>query len=150
MEGIMVMSYKEMQDSKNSISEDAIATQTSKQLIQQFVMKLFDARTSTHVQHLQVSGNGAYAKHQALAGFYGGIVGLADSIVESWQGIFGEILQYPSPAPIQTDSMATLTELRTWIQANRYMMCDESEIQNEVDGVLNLINSTVYKLTFLK
>lgn len=132
---------------KKLLDEDVVSTPASKQLMGEFVMKLFDARTSTHIQHLQ---SNSFAVHMALAGFYNGIIGLTDGIVESWQGIYGEILQYPAPGPIQLDSMATLTGLRQWIQANRYTMCDESEIQNDIDTVLSLINSTIYKLKFLK
>ena len=151
MKGTAMLTYAEMQakklEDKAQLQEDVNSNPTSKALMGQLVMKLFDARTSTHVQHLQTE---SFAAHSALGGFYDGIVGLADGIVESWQGCYGEILQYPNPSAIQTDPLSTLTELRSWIEANRYLACDESEIQNEIDAVLNLINGTVYKLKFLK
>ncbi|MHB0965291.1 MAG: DUF5856 family protein [Bellilinea sp.] len=115
-------------------------------LMGQLVMKLFDARTSAHVQHLRA---GSYAQHMALNSFYDEIAGLADSIAEAWQGAYQKKLTFPNPGPLTSDPLASLKTLRTWIEDNRGAACDDSEIQNVIDEVMQLIDSTMYKLRFL-
>jgi hypothetical protein len=43
-----------------------------------------------------------------------------------------------------------LKALSAYVQANRSVVGADSELQNMVDEVLALIDSTIYKLTFLK
>jgi len=40
--------------------------------------------------------------------------------------------------------------LKILVEEDRYVLGDDSEIQNLVDGIAELIDSTIYKLTFLK
>lgn len=116
-------------------------------LMAQLIMKLFDARTLGHVQHL---GARTYASHMALGAFYDEIAAIADSICEAWQGTYGMLLTMPNPAPLGKDSpLKSLKTLREWIEANRVAACDDSEIQNLIDEATALIDSTMYKLKFL-
>ena len=117
------------------------------EVMAQLVMKLFDARTSAHVQHLATR---SYSTHMALGGFYSEIGDKADSIAESYQGTTGALLSLPDPAPLEQDPLASLQQLQLWIDQNRNAACSDSEIQNLIDEALDLINSTMYKLRFLK
>lgn len=116
----------------------------------EFVMHLFHARTAAHVMHLRAL---SYAQHKALEDFYDGIVGLADSFAETYQGAYGALLPFEgTPYFHPTEPMAYLGDLRTWIARNRDMICDkeDSMLQNIIDEIQALVSSTLYKLRFLK
>jgi hypothetical protein len=115
-------------------------------LMAELVMRLMNAVTIAHVQHL---GTKSYAVHMALNEFYQGIGENADEIAEKWQGAYGELLVFPNPAPLEKDPLIFLRKLRFWIENNRGEACDDSEIQNLIDEAMALIDGTLYKLRFL-
>jgi hypothetical protein len=112
----------------------------------QLIALLFDARNKAHYAHLQTT---SYAQHIALGSYYESIVGLADSLVENHQGRYGIIQQYPT-VNNPTDPILLITTVRSWIDANRAECSEFSEIQNIIDEVQSLNNSTLYKLNTLK
>jgi hypothetical protein len=48
------------------------------------------------------------------------------------------------------DGLQELEELAEFVKENRQVLPPDSEIQNEVDNIATLINSTLYKLRFLR
>lgn len=115
----------------------------------EFIGYLFLARDVTHSVHLNTR---SYAKHVALQGFYEGIVGLADSLAEAYQGRHGLI------GPITLHSNKKTANIVEFLQAQlaeietcRYEVCDKSDtaIQNIIDEIVGLYLSTLYKLRFL-
>jgi hypothetical protein len=117
-------------------------TSTSAQLI----AAGFEARTRAHLAHLQTS---SYSAHVALEAFYTEIVPLIDSYAEAWQGRHQVIEVYPK-VELATDPVAMLKEYRDWIDSHRISAGDAAELQNIIDTIQELIDSTIYKLTFLK
>lgn len=118
-----------------------------KKLAGQLIMKLFHARTNTHIQHLQTR---SYAQHVALGEFYDEVLDLADSFAECFIGKHGP-MEFEGKY-IQSDQpIATLTELRTWIEEKRSEVLDakDSDLSNTIDEIVALINQTLYKLRFL-
>lgn len=115
----------------------------------ELIMKLFHARTAAHVLHLQTR---SYAAHKALESFYDDIVGLADRLAETWQGSHGLIDSFPARYTAYTDGLTLMSDLRSYIAENRYDCCSKGEthIQNIIDEVVALVDSTEYKLRFLK
>lgn len=115
----------------------------------EFIMRLFHARTDAHVLHLKTR---SYAAHVALQGFYEGIVDLADTLAETYQGDYGLIEEFASKFVQHSDGLSLLSDLSTWIEKNRYQCCDEDDtyMQNIIDEVVALIRQTEYKLRFLK
>jgi hypothetical protein len=112
-----------------------------------FFLTLLHAATNTHILHLQ---SRSYSEHQALGSFYEELVELTDGLIESCQGKHG-IVQYPVEYTKPADTgLLELTNLSAYITVNRLVIGNDSELQNEVDTIMNLINSTIYKLTFLK
>ena len=110
------------------------------------------ARTAFHKLHLNVSGAGSYAAHVALGDFYTGIGDFADAIAESYQGVTMTLLKQVSvEAPILKSVPEAIGYLNTLYASITEMQsaCTYSEINNELDNVKSLINSTRYKLTFL-
>lgn len=115
------------------------------------VLRLFDARTVIHLMHLSTR---SYASHKALNDFYDGILDLADGLAEAFQGQYGIITKYPvreGSWPDLTKPSDFLGELEQFISGIRDQVCDTSatHLQNIIDEVVALVQSTQYKLKFL-
>lgn len=117
--------------------------------VMQFVQCLLHSVTNGHILHFQTL---SYAKHMALGGFYEEVGDLVDSFVEAFQGKYGLLTNYKADYQLPpSDPVAYLTYLKDEVEALRRMpkFPQDSELQNEVDNIANLINSTLYKLRFL-
>ena len=116
----------------------------------EMVSILLHSQTQVHIFHLQTK---SYAEHKALQGYYEGIDTLVDGIIESYQGKYDVITQYNSIKNVDYKSNEQIIkyfkDLDAMIEKNRKGV-KESFIQNQIDTVQELINSTVYKLRFLK
>lgn len=113
----------------------------------EFFMTLLHAGTSGHILHLQTR---SYAQHKALDDFYSSIVDQADALIEAYQGKYGLVLDYPSGYAAPTsEPVQFLSDLSEYITFNRPSVGSDSELQNLIDGVMELIDSTIYKLRFL-
>ena len=115
--------------------------------------EMMNAAISFHRLHLKVKGDGSYAAHKALGDFYDGLHGHADTLVESYQGAAEKLLSYKD-MPIRTldntaDAVAYLRDMYNSINKLQGML-PYSEIVNNLDLVKDSINSTKYKLLFLK
>lgn len=114
----------------------------------EFILTLLHAATNTHILHLQSK---SFSEHMALGTFYEELPDLVDAVVESIQGLTGEIIKYPEMYYRPADSgIQELEDLLVFVKQGREVLPQDSEIQNEVDNIANLINSTLYKLRFLK
>ena len=118
-------------------------------MIGELVMRLFHARTAAHVMHLQTR---SFATHKALADFYEGVVDLADSLAETWQGDYGLIAEFPPRYIPYIEPLKLMSDLREWIEEHRAECCDEDDthLQNIIDEVAALVRQTTYKLKYLK
>ena len=114
------------------------------------VSVLLHSQTQVHIFHLQTK---SYSEHKALQGYYEGIDALVDGIIESYQGKYDVITKYNSVKNVDYQSNEQVIKyfkaLDTMIDKNRKEV-KESFIQNQIDTVQELINSTIYKLRFLK
>jgi hypothetical protein len=115
--------------------------------IGEFFLKLLHAATNGHILHLQTK---SYSEHKALQKYYEGLPDLVDSIIEEWQGAYQKIVEYPATyeAP-NPDALTEVMAVRDFLVKNRAVVGDYSSIQNSVDNLMSLLDSTVYKLTFL-
>jgi hypothetical protein len=114
-----------------------------------FIGMLFLARDVTHSVHLNTR---SYAKHVALQGFYEGIIPLADSLAEAYQGRHGLIGPITLHSAKKTNNIVEfLQDQLDEIESMRYEVIDrkDSALQNIVDEIVNLYLSTLYKLRFL-
>ena len=115
--------------------------------------EMMNAAISFHRLHLKVKGDGSFAAHKALGEFYDGLHGHADTLVEGYQGVAEKLLSYKD-MPIRTldtvaDAVGYLRDLYNTINKLQGML-PYSEIVNNLDLVKDSINSTKYKLLFLK
>jgi len=114
------------------------------------VSTLLHSQTQVHIFHLQTK---SYSEHIALQGYYEGIDGLVDGLIESYQGKYDIIKNYDSIKPEDYKSSEQVINyfksLDTMIEKARKNV-KESFIQNQIDTVQELIYSTLYKLRNLK
>ncbi len=116
-------------------------------------MEFMNARNSFHKLHLKVKGEGSYAAHIAIGDFYDGLPGQVDTLVEGYQGVSEKLLTIKDVAPRTLDTVADgVSYLRDlYAMVNKLQgMLPYSEIVNNLDLVKDSINSTKYKLLFLK
>lgn len=116
----------------------------------EMVSLLFHSRTQAHTLHLQTK---SFAEHKALNDYYDEIVELIDGLIESYQGKYSIIKGYKKyDIEDYKDTTTTVNyfkDLYSKVEDLRDC-CKDSYIQNEIDNVCKLINSTLYKLRFLK
>ena len=108
---------------------------------------LLHSVTNTHILHLQ---SRSYSEHQALGAYYAEIGDLVDAFIEAYQGKYGRIENYPTNYEPASDNATRYmlylqTEVETLRRADGFPQ--DSDLQNEVDNISNLMNSTLYMLT---
>ena len=86
----------------------------------------------------------------ALGEYYDEIVELVDSFVESYMGKYGKISQFPSVYHQPKEPVQYLKSLQKFVEAARADLPQDTELQNIVDEIADLINTTTYKLVNLK
>ena len=114
-----------------------------------FIGTLFLARDVAHSVHLNTR---SYAKHKALKGFYEGVVDLADTLAEAYQGRHGLIGPISLMSAKKTNNILEFLEGQLAdIEEMRYRVVDKSDtaLQNIMDEIVALYLSTIYKLKFL-
>jgi hypothetical protein len=129
-----------------------IALPNPTQLMASFISTLFSSRTQAHIFHLQVTGPGSFAAHSALNSYYDDIIGLADGLVESFQGRYGIVTGYKGEGQWienTSDIVKYFEALCMYVEKNRVSLVQDSYIQNQIDEVVALIESTKYKLVNL-
>jgi hypothetical protein len=117
--------------------------------VMQFVMCLLHSVTNAHILHFQSL---SYSQHMALGAYYDEVSELVDGFVEAFQGKYGLLTKYQSDYQLPDNNPVTyLTYLKEEVATLRRAsgFPQDSELQNEVDTIANLINSTLYKLRFL-
>ena len=120
-------------------------------VVGQFVSTLMASRTQAHIFHLQTP---SFAAHMALQGYYDGIIDLVDGFVESYQGKYCIVTGYGNIALQEYQSCEAIImyfeTLCMFIEKSREMITPDSYLQNQIDTIVELIKSTIYKLRFLK
>jgi len=107
---------------------------------------LFHSRTQAHIFHLQTQ---SYAEHMALNVYYDGIVPLIDGIVEAYQGKYGIVEGYSNFNLMEynnTQQVVAYLDALCKAVYEVYQSTEDTNIQNLLDGITDLIKSTIYKL----
>ena len=113
-----------------------------------FIGTLFQSRNQAHIYHLQTQ---SFAAHKALQEYYEGVIDLADGLVETYQGRYGILRGYKMEGVIKEDDNPIMyfEALCKFVETIRTKVPQDSYIQNEIDNVVGLIESTKYKLKML-
>lgn len=108
---------------------------------------LLTAAPYAHMLHLQTRSN---AEHMALGDLYEQLPDLTDKLIESYQGKYGRVEQYPKPNLPELDNpVAMAKQLVDYIGANRNAVAPDSYLQNQIDEIERLLYKTLNKLKFL-
>lgn len=113
----------------------------------EFICHLLECVRITHVLHLRTR---SYAAHQALGEFYESLDDLVDTVAESYQGKYLQLIEFVEGEYQYSDSpIEYLSMVSDYVQTARHTLPQDSELQNEIDTIQTLVNSTIYKLRFL-
>jgi HD superfamily phosphodiesterase len=135
---------------KEKLFEQIKQQKESKITFVSLLSKLLDSQRQTHIFHLQTK---SFAEHKALQDYYDAIGDLVDKICESVQGKYGILTGWKSfPTEEYQSGEQCITYLKTLLidVASAYNIVKDTYLQNQLDEVTALINSTLYKLRFLK
>lgn len=111
-----------------------------------FLQTLLHAVTNTHILHWQTK---IYAEHQALGEFYDELSELVDGLAEKMMGKYDITLKFNSNYYEPADTgKEELEALKDYVSETRLQLDQDSDIQNEIDSIANLINQTLFLLRF--
>jgi hypothetical protein len=115
----------------------------------EFAMCLFNGVTAGHIHHLSTD---SYSQHMALGDFYVELDKRADKFIEAYQGKKSKIIFAEKALFLGENGLELVEYICDQIESYRKMpgFPQESELQNIVDELLDLADSTKYKLKFLK
>lgn len=112
-----------------------------------FAATLLHSATNTHFFHWTTD---SFSKHMALGTYYDEIVDLTDDLVEAYMGCYDKITAFPSVYNQPKDPIKYMEALKTFVDDARKDLPQETQLQNIIDEIAQLIDSTIYKLKFLK
>lgn len=116
-------------------------------MIEEFLSRLLHSITVTHMYHLK---SRSYAEHKALGAYYEGVSDIIDSLIEAYQGKYGLVENYILDAGGMPESpLEYMIGLSEFVKTGRADFVQDSEMQNIIDEIASLIDSTLYKLRFL-
>ena len=116
-------------------------------MVEEFLSSLLHSVTITHTYHLKTR---SYAQHMALGSFYDEMQELVDGLIEAYQGKYGIVQDYILDAgDIPPTPLEYLIALSEYVKNGRVDFPQDSELQNMIDEIASLIDSTLYKLRFL-
>jgi len=105
-----------------------------------------------HIYHLRAKGSGAYAAHMALGSLYDALPDMVDSLAESMQGKYG-LLNYDYSASFDSNYANALPYVKkclAYVESERKSFPQDTYIQNQIDEIVALFYSTIYKLENLQ
>ena len=114
--------------------------------VAEFVATLLHSSTVTHFMHWSTNNN---AKHEALGRYYAKIIKLVDKFAEAYMGRYEQLKKFPDEFHTEKEPVKYLTSTKEFVQEARKELPQDTELQNLVDEIADLINSTLYKLRYL-
>lgn len=116
-------------------------------MIEKLVGTLFLSRDVSHREHFKTN---SYAKHEALGGFYDGLLCMIDELVETYQGRHGIIPEIPilTNEKKSVDTIKLLAYHMSQVEKMRYTAIDKEDasLQSIMDEIVRLYLRTLYKL----
>ena len=112
----------------------------------EFVATLLHSSTVTHFMHWSTD---SFAKHMALGEYYDEIIELADRYAEAYMGRYDKLKKFPEEFHTAKEPVKYLESMKDFVEEARKELPQDTELQNIIDEIADLINSTLYKLRFL-
>ena len=114
--------------------------------IQEYFGTLQQSFVEVWKNHLETS---KYSDHKALNDYYDDIVDAMDQTIEDYQGIYGKLGNLKNTIETEIDDpIKYLNKLKKFLKDGREELIkkDDTEIWSDLDNVLSIIDSTLYKL----
>lgn len=86
----------------------------------------------------------------ALGTYYDEVVDLVDALAEAYFGCYGKITSFPDTSHMPTEPLKYMESLQQFVKEARTDLPQESQFVQLVDNIAELLDTTVYKLKFLK
>ena len=120
--------------------------------VAKFISNILNSRQQAQVYHWQAVGEGSNAVHTALNAYYDEIIPLVDGLVESIQGRNGIISGYNLQFNVREDNKPLIyfQALVKYVEVVRERLPQDSYVQNQIDEIVDLIETTKYKLENLR
>jgi len=117
--------------------------------VMQFTMCLLHSVTNGHILHLTTT---SYSEHKALETYYTEIGDLVDDFIEAFQGKYGLLTKFNTDYELPKSALEYMRYLSKEVETLRVAdgFPEDSELQNITDEIAQLIDSTIYKIRFLK
>jgi len=117
--------------------------------VMDMVMCMLHSVTNAHILHFSTT---SYSAHKALQDFYENIGDLVDDFVEAFQGKYGLLTDYRPVFALAEEPLSYMMYLKDELARcrNSGNFPQDTELQNIADEIAALIDSTIYKLRFLK
>lgn len=112
-----------------------------------FAATLLHSSTNAHFFHWSTN---SYSQHKALGNFYDEIIELADDYVEAYMGAYEQIKSFPSTYHQPKEPLFYLESLKSFVADASKDLPKDQELVNIVAEIQQLIDSTIYKLKYLK
>lgn len=112
-----------------------------------FAATMLHSATNTHFFHWNTD---SFSKHMALGTYYDEVVDLVDDLVEAYMGCYEQIKTFPNVYHQPKEAVKYMESLKNFVDDARKDLPQETQIQNIIDEIAQLIDSTLYKLRFLK
>jgi ubiquinone biosynthesis protein UbiJ len=110
----------------------------------EFLLTLLHGATNAHLLHWTTK---SYAEHQALGKFYEELTELADDLAEALIGKFDQDVTFPANYfSAAATAKQEVEELGEYVAEERKKLPQDSEIQNMIDEIAQLIDSTLFQL----
>lgn len=107
------------------------------------LMVLLHSATIAHVLHWKTP---SYSIHKALGKYYEQMPDLVDTLAESLFGKYSTITDFEDHFMMEDSPLQYMTEIQDYVTSQRKLIAQDSEIQNSIDTIMELLNTTVYKL----
>ena len=111
------------------------------------ILTLLHSATNTHFFHWSTN---SFSQHKALGKYYEGIVDLVDSYVETYMGCYEQIKKFPSVYHQPKEPLAYLESLKKFVDEAAQDLPQEQALINIMASIAELIDSTIYKLKYLR
>jgi DNA-binding ferritin-like protein len=115
--------------------------------VSEFVSALLHSSTVTHFMHWSTN---SYSIHKALGRYYEKIIELTDDFAEAYMGRYEQLKQFPSEFHTSDDPLKYLEGMKSFVEEARTHLPQDTPLQNIVDEIADLINSTIFKIKFLE
>lgn len=112
-----------------------------------FLLALLHSGTNTHLMHWATD---SYAQHVALGTYYDSIIDLVDAYAEAYMGKYGQLKKFPSEYHQHDDPVRYLVSVNKFVGDVRGKLPQDPELNQLVDNIQELLDTTIYKLKYLK